>query len=173
MKSQLTLNYPIWILRITFMGAVILSLGLLVSKYIDQRIDISSPQANVLSYKLLFDPELIAVDKFTGRRYPLVYDFDHLSGLTGERLRAFEEGLKARIGYDPALGFAGAKITIERDSRTVLAYHYDKPAFERLEAVKETIFGDATHVVSAFPVAIRDSAGIQSGTITIEVFVQK
>ncbi len=167
-KAQITLYYPIWILRIVFMAAVIVSLGVVTGNYISARVDISQPQANALNYRILFDDLLLYRDKYTNRVYPLVYD----SAALGMSQEDFERKISARIGYDPTISFAGAVLSLKGD-RIDKTYSFNKPAFDRLQALSQTLFGESTHTTTIYPVIVRDSSGLKPATLKLEVYMQK
>ncbi len=147
-----------------FMASVILSLGLLINKYINTRVDITQAHANNLNYRILFESSLPSTDKYTGRMYPLHYKSNELNSLQ-EELQMRPE----RLG-------AGAKITIEKanDERYRKIFYYNKLAYDRLKLLKGTVFGqDSLTTKSAYPVVLEYKNILVPATLTIEVYVPK
>ncbi|MBI4016927.1 MAG: hypothetical protein HY363_04510 [Candidatus Aenigmarchaeota archaeon] len=184
MKKAQMLTYFTWILRITFMTAVILSISILVNAYINARIDVVQLQAAVLNYRILFDNSFSYTDKFTGRTYPLIYDYETLRMLTVDD---FGAKISSRLGRNSEL--SGAKITIHRasqelfgDSITIVerpefvrTFYYNKQAFDRFSSLAESfVFREqALQMSRIYPLFIHQSGKLTNADMTIEVFVQK
>ena len=172
-KAQI-LTYMIWILRITFMTAVILSVGLIVSKYINTRIEISQPQSNIFSYYLLFDNPLLITDKYTGRYYPLRYDIDVLNVMSQEN---FQREMQTRIGQSALFESGGAEITINRDEpQYSKTYHYNKLAYERLKPLAQLAvprLTAVTHTYSTYLVNLEEQGRSTPAILTIDVYLPK
>jgi len=182
MKAQM-LTYLAWILRITFVAAVILSIGILTSKYLLARIDVSTQQASILSYRLLFENDLFYADKYTGIEYPVIYSYQQLSSVSREDV---DRMLQSRLGSS---SLAAGRIEIRRPATEVFGdgnsfverpefvrtFYYNRPVFERFSALSESLIfrGETAHLLKVYPVVFEESGQLSSANLTIEVFVQK
>lgn len=163
MKKAQMLTYMVWLLRVAFMGAVILSIGLLISKYINATIDISQVQANTLNYRMLLENPFMYKDKYTGRAYPLLTTAEKINSLSQE---SFQQQIEFRYPD------AGAKLKLNANDFTK-TFYYNQEVYSRLEGLKETFFAPLiTHAKSEYPIVLLRKGRQVSAQLTIEVYWQ-
>ena len=157
------LNYPIWILRIIFLSILIISVGFMITKYMNVRIDVSSAETAIILQRILHSPAIMHQDTITQRVYPSIPETTHWSDATTK--------LTEDIPYDKNNRHLGAQITL--DSKQKQPVYLNKRTFEDLRAELKSFFGDDIHETKQkYTTFSSENGQLKPDTLTITVLKQ-
>jgi len=156
------LNYPIWILRIFFLAILIVSMGFIVTKYLNLRVDISSIESNIILQRIITSNEIMHQDKATFRIAPAVIDVN--------KINTADKTLQEDINFGKDTRHISAKIT----SGNKNVNYINKRLFDDLNPQIGTIFGtDIQQAKQTYNTFTFDNEQLKPDKITIHVLQQK
>lgn len=151
----------IWVLRIIFLSILIISIGVMVHKYIHMRITIAPIESAVVLQQLVVSPAVMYKDKVTQQILPVIVD--------AKKLQNADAALTSEFAGEKDRRRIAAKISIKDR-----AAYLNKRLFEDWQIdLKTALFGKDLHVTKqAYASRMYDQGELKEEAITIEVVQQ-
>ncbi|GEM_PF-5096012 len=157
------LNFPIWVLRIMFLTILIISMGFMVSKYLNLRVDITPLESQIMLQRLTSSNALMHQDKSTQQTIFAVLD--------SAKLPNADTKLAEEFNFGEGVRHISAKISI--DSRKTPNY-VNKRLFEDLAPLLSGIFkSDVQEAKQAYATFTYENEKFKQDKLTIQVLQQK
>ncbi|MFH1850359.1 MAG: hypothetical protein ABH879_09360 [archaeon] len=158
-KALMSFNMLMWIPRIIFLTAVVLSVILLVRVFVVTGIDTKGIEAGVFMDRVWYSANGISYrDPYTGRAYPGIID-------TGR----FNDLILNSTMQPPQNRLIAARLELTgSETREVF---YNKLWYERWKEVPFEGIGGSTMFTMLRPVIIRSGPADEAGYLKMEVFV--
>lgn len=125
-KAILMLNYLIWIMRFIFLSILVVSIGVVVAKYINIKVDISGLESAIILQRIASTNAIMYQDKATFRTYPTIIDTTKIQDT---------EALNNEINFGKNVRHLTAEV-ITGDKKNYL----NKRLFDELKENLKTIF---------------------------------
>jgi len=161
-KGLVTLNYLVWILRFIFLAILMVSIGFVVSKYVNVRVDVSSVESAIFLERLFSSNALMFQDAVTLRIYPGVIDLKKLGT---------SSNLDAEFGIIKGSRHISGRVRIKEINKNIFV---GKRLFDDLEPQIDSIFGGNVHdLEQIFLGKVRSDAGMQNVVVNLKVLQLK
>ena len=161
-KAIASINYLVWILRFIFLAILMVSIGLVVSKYINVRVDVSSIESAIFLERIFSSNAIMFQDSVTLRVYPGIVELEKFKN---------KQTLDDEFAFAKGSRHISSKVRLEKTKNTVFV---GKRLFEDLEPTLGTIFGsDAYELKQDFIASVRDNNEIADDKLSIQVLQLK
>jgi len=167
-KSQLAFQAIMFIVRLAYLTAVVITVIALTMNQINQSVNTSLTENYVLYYALAYSEDLMLTDNVIDRIYPNTIDLDKLKN------PQVSKKLDKSIYYGIENDHIAAKITFkdEKKQQTIIFYNAaDQKGYQEWEVLVGTGIGgpgSATERIFSNPTLYND-AKIKLGTIEISI----
>ena len=158
--EELELNYyMLWIPRIFFVAVLTISIGLLINRYVNFRINVQQPEAIIFADAVGVSPELMFVDQ-TGRVHPYFVDLAKLN--SPDAILRLEKALD----FGPDHLSANITLTWQSSKQSII---YNSNLFRILQIKHQAWFTGAEQYIFLKPVLVKDGDSYIRGNLRIEV----
>lgn len=157
------LNFPIWVLRILFLAILIVSIGVMVSKYLNLRVDIAPLESQIMLQRITSTDALMYKNKATQQINFVILD--------SAKLADADKKLTEEFNFGQGVRHISAKINT--DSRKTPNY-VNKRLFEDLAPLLGGILkSDVQEAKQSYRTFVYENEKFNQDKLTIHVLQQK
>lgn len=160
-KGLMMLNYAIWIMRFIFLAILLVSVSIVISKYVNLRVDIAASESEVALQRIVSSDALMYASPVTSRTYPAIIDMNKIKNAAV---------LDSEIDFGKARHIS-AKVSLQNKKSAVFL---NKRIFEDLFESIGTIFGtDVQDTKNSYWTFVDDNGKKNVDILTVQVLQAK